>query len=141
LLICAVLVLYDIFRAIYIAFAPSPSLAQSPALSWKEYVCDEFLGIKWRWIYSPWEDRPVNLAPFCPRCDFQIFPRASGYVATERVDFPCENCGFTRSFDMTYDELENRVHRSIQLNLRNGSWKAILARQTEAAKSSNLSIS
>lgn len=89
-----------------------------------DYTSDIFLGLRWRWRYS--KSGIYSLASFCPKCDLQIHPcNASSYDVVPRIAFNCEDCGNTlATFDTTYDEIENRVKRYIQKNLRTGEWKS-----------------
>lgn len=91
---------------------------------WRSYRSDIILGLRWRWDYAG--DRVNEVVPFCPHCDFQLFPRNNGPqygFESHRFYFECENCGGELpKFDESYRQLEGRVIRTVQLNLRKGIW-------------------
>jgi len=106
---------------IWTAVRPSQKVADE---SWRAYTEDEFLGLRWRWDYSP-SGRLEHPAPFCPTCDYQVFPHhASAFNVIERIGFHCDSCGRNLpEFDESFDSLSNKVERFIQQKLRTGTWK------------------
>lgn len=89
-----------------------------------DYTSDIFLGLRWRWRYG--KSGIYSLACFCPKCDLQVYPcNTSSYNVVPQIAFKCEDCGHVlATFDTTHDELEDRVKRYIQKNLRTGLWKS-----------------
>jgi len=95
--------------------------------SFRSYTEDVVLGIRWRWHYGS-DGSIYNLVSFCPRCDYQIFARnSSGYRAVDSLEFRCEDCGaVVAHFEVPLEEVESRVMRHIQKNLRIGSWSKVV---------------
>lgn len=94
----------------------------SPA-SWRAYLDDHFVGLRWRWKYFS-DGTLGDVHSFCPHCDFQVFPRhASSYSAVDRIAFFCDACNRSlATFDESYEELESKIRRFIQQKVRNGTW-------------------
>jgi hypothetical protein len=112
------LVLIVLAAAVFVRASPN----ESPDPT-RDYCEDHFLGAVWRWrylngheIYSP--------TPFCPRCDAQIIPhQTSGYAIVDSIGLACDICsGFKIEFEESWDGLQDKVIRMIQLKIRNGEW-------------------
>jgi hypothetical protein len=92
--------------------------------NWRAYTEDEFLGLRWRWMYlqSGNVGRPK---PFCPSCDYQVFPHhASAYDVIDRIGFHCDSCGRTLpEFNESFGSLQSKIERFIQQKLRTGGWR------------------
>lgn len=96
---------------------------QTAAPSFTDYNMDVFSGILWRWRY--YDSRPIDLAPFCPHCDFQIAPQMDmAFSGMDRLFFRCDQCGrCNQTLDMSHQETESWIIRQIQQRLRNGTWR------------------
>lgn len=90
---------------------------------WRSYREDIFLNLKWRWNYEK-DGYIYPLCPFCLYCDFQIIPKnTSAYIAVDRIAFECDNCQHQfGEYQESIESIENKVKRSIQQKLRNGTW-------------------
>ena len=90
---------------------------------WRSYTMDEFFDIRWRWRYGR-DDGVYEVHSFCPRCDYQVYAaNASAYRAVARIAYQCDDCSRPLGeFDMSLQEMEDRVVRAIQKKLRTGSW-------------------
>jgi hypothetical protein len=92
--------------------------------SYKNYVSDEFSGLKWAWSY--YGDGGIsNLHSLCPHCDYQILAKnSSAYYSAPRFVFECDECGYKAGlFEGNYSELEQTIKLKIQKNLRTDEWK------------------
>lgn len=92
--------------------------------SWRTYIQDDLLGLRWRWHYL--DDGSIKgVAPFCPRCDYQVFPHhASAYGVVERIGFHCDSCSVDLSeFDESFESLRSKIERFVQQKLRTGAWR------------------
>src|SRR4029077_5592387 len=88
--------------------------------AWGSYTSDSFFGLKWRWRYE--NGAIQGLLPFCPHCDYQIFPDNTSPFAS-RVDFNCDSCKRNLgTLPETWASLESKVTRFIQQKLRSGAW-------------------
>jgi hypothetical protein len=78
----------------------------------------EFFNVKWRWQYG--QSGIYNIAAFCPHCDLQVYPTSSSmYRAVDGVFYHCDDCHWkSQEFDFSHAELEDRVRRRIQQQLR-----------------------
>lgn len=96
----------------------------STSPSWKSYLSDAFVGLRWRWKYYNDEGGIYDLHSFCPHCDFQVYPQnASAYSAIDRIGFYCDSCHKSLGeHDESYDSLESKINRFIHQKIRNGSW-------------------
>jgi len=99
-------------------------LLVSSRLDWKNYTSDSFFGVSWHWKYSS-DGSILNLYSCCSECDYQIFSKnISGYNSISKLVFHCDCCdSVTDIFDGEQYELESRVKRLIQKNIRTGQWK------------------
>jgi hypothetical protein len=90
--------------------------------TWKSYTRDNFFGLLWSWRYSG--NQIENLHSLCPRCEYQILPKAaSSYVSVPIYDYSCDDCGYSAgSFESYPDELHQKVQLKIQKALRTGQW-------------------
>jgi len=124
MLVCSIVVLAVIIIAIYQSRQPATGLSWQ--LNYKE---DVFFNVLWRWNYAN-SGRPENIHTFCPKCDFQIYHKnVSGYRSIDHIAFQCEVCNAQLAdFDESYEHLENKVIRLLQLKIRNGSWNEELAK-------------
>jgi hypothetical protein len=82
------------------------------------FTSAEFFGIKWRWKYG--HHGIHTIVSFCPVCDLQVHPQnASSYRAIDWVAFRCDEGHWqSQDFQCSYEELEDRVRRKIQQQLR-----------------------
>ena len=92
--------------------------------NWQTYTSDIFFGLRWRWRY--FAGRVSEMNTFCPQCDFQVFPEnASSYDEIDRILFRCDSCHRDiRTFEETYNSLENKATRFAQQKLRQGTWQS-----------------
>lgn len=90
---------------------------------WRSYREDLFFNLKWRWNYAD-DDFIYPLHTFCPNCDFQVYSKyASSYRGIDHISFECESCGRQLGkYSESTESLEDKVKRSIQQKLRNGTW-------------------
>jgi hypothetical protein len=90
----------------------------------KDYKEDIIYNLKWRWNYTS-VGEIVNINPFCPYCDFQVYPRrTSSYRIIDNIGFKCEDCGRDIiDFEHNYQILVDKVVRVIQKNIRNDLWQ------------------
>jgi hypothetical protein len=92
--------------------------------SYKNYVSDDFFGLKWIWSY--YGDGSIsNLHSLCPHCDYQVLAKnISSYYAVPKLAFECDECNYSAGvFKGDYSELEQKVKLKIQKNLRTNEWK------------------
>jgi hypothetical protein len=99
-------------------------------LDWRNYVSDNFFGMKWRWSWS--NGSLVNLWSFCLSDDTTLVfrehyfdPTPSMILGGRGVIFHCETCG--REFGpFTEDEksLSNKAKRQIDRKLRTNEWQS-----------------
>jgi hypothetical protein len=88
---------------------------------WRNYIEDDFLDVTWMWRYS--YNQIVDLVPMCPRCSYQmIFADGSTWRALPRVVIACQDCMYQVDFEGTPYELESRVRRLIERNIRTGNY-------------------
>ncbi|MCP5426632.1 MAG: hypothetical protein H6966_00020 [Chromatiaceae bacterium] len=83
------------------------------------YTEDTFFGVRWSWRYG--QMGIYDLAAFCPDCDLQIYARPNhrSYSGIGGIVYHCEDCHRdVQTFDCGEPEIENRVKRTIQKNLR-----------------------
>lgn|SRR3990172_993287 len=101
--------------------------------SFRSYTEDVVFGIRWRWRYDT-GGVIYNLVSFCPKCDYQIFPRnVAAFQPVDRLQYKCEDCGaVVREFEIAFEEIESRVMRHIQKNLRTGAWRELVNAQRHA---------
>lgn len=95
------------------------------------YIFDDFLGMNWRWGYL--SNRVIHsVRPFCPHCDFQIYPRGGGaYEFNPVTSFQCDHCHrLDKKIGGSFSEIEDTVERLIQLKLRNGEWASVVKRRS-----------
>ena len=80
---------------------------------------DEILGVVWRWSPSSY-GRFDRLASFCPKCDYQVYPRdAAPFAYVHETSYLCENCKWkSQVFEVTPEEVEDRVRRELQRKAR-----------------------
>ncbi len=90
---------------------------------WRGYITDEFFGLIWHWNYYGHDI--ASLACFCPKCSMQVNPQnRSSFTAVDRIGFYCEHCEQDRGeFEESWEDLENKVIRSIQRKLRTNEWQ------------------
>lgn len=119
LVLCALLVMALLLIAGWAIVVPSTSRS-----SFHRYNEDEVFGIRWRWRYGS-DGGISNLVSFCPRCDYQIFPRnISGFRAIDHLEYRCDDCGARLGeFELPVEEMESRVRRQIQKNIRSSGWR------------------
>jgi hypothetical protein len=97
--------------------ACSAILKTSPRRNFTE--CN-FLQVRWRWNYDELGNI-VRLASFCPKCDMQVHPtRIVPQVGDgSPITYHCDECqDDVAAFDITQDEVEDRVIRLIQKRIR-----------------------
>jgi hypothetical protein len=102
---------------------PIPRFPRFPGLKGVQvlqvlYTADTFFEIKWRWKYLG--GQIDELVSFCPKCDYQIYPkRSGGFHAAPGFIYECEDCrSFAQVFDQPPEEIENKILRMIQKKLR-----------------------
>ena len=91
----------------------------------ESFTESDFFGVKWRWKNGHFGIHDV--ASFCPQCDLQVYPvSASSYRAIDRIVYRCDEGHWqSQEFDCPHAEVEDRVRRKIQQEIR---------RKTEYAK-------
>lgn len=108
--LCTLAVVAAIVFLIVAAFASK----SNPGI---EYTKDEIFGIRWEWQNGQWGQ--FNLAAFCPICTYQIYAKPHYHTHGAGIIFQCEECRRDiQTFDVGWPELEDRVLRKIQQNLR-----------------------
>ena len=129
LVLCAIVVLVVVAIGLCATF-----FSQNVRPSYLTYAEDVVLGIRWRWRYGS-DGAIYQLVSFCPNCDYQIHPRdVAAYRAVDHIGYRCEDCGaLVGDFQMSLDEIESRVTRHIQKNLRTGTWSDVVKAQRRAA--------
>jgi hypothetical protein len=80
---------------------------------------DEVSGIVWRWSPSSY-GRFDRLTSFCPKCDYEVYPRdAAPFAYLHETSYLCEKCKWkSQVFDVTPEEVEDRVRRELQRKAR-----------------------
>lgn len=118
-----VLLLWAVGTIIVLALALIASTGETEA-HWNTYKEDEFFNLRWRWRMDG-EGYPYDICAFCPACDYQLdVDYDPSYYAEPHTTYSCPHCARTSMpFNESRSDVENRVVRSIQLALRNGSWK------------------
>jgi hypothetical protein len=93
--------------------------------NWRDYTCDVFHQIVWRWGYGN-NGQPVQLTPFCFKCDTQIYPEI-GHISPlgEKASYHCDNCGNQVLVDGSHEYVVGWIARQIQRKLRSPAkeWK------------------
>lgn len=119
-ILLAVLSLPTILLACYIVFEKLfPS--SSTETHWRNYRMDNFHGLRWRWKFE--DEFIYDMSIFCPACDFQVYPMNASSYSVDRIRFRCDACGtMLGEHECSFEVLEDRVKRSIQHKLRNGTW-------------------
>ena len=87
--------------------------------TYRDYVMDEFFGVRWRWRMV--DDGPWGVTAFCPQCDLQVLAADSAYGS--RSLFECADCHWQHEVDCVPEGLERLVTLKVQKNLRNGDWE------------------
>jgi hypothetical protein len=127
LALCAISVVVVIVAIAWSAIFQS----QTRLLSFKSYTEDDFFGIHWRWRYDG--NAPYGIVSFCPNCDLQLDPvNVGAYHAVDHIAIRCNDCEITwGEFEMSRDELQNRMERRIHQKLRAGTWQEVVQRMLE----------
>lgn len=121
LTLCAITVVIIVAFAIWIVIA-----TPSSGVTFRDYSEDLLLGILWRWRYGR-DGFIFDLYSFCPKCDYQIYPRQRGDY---RIEYRCEHCGNrVEGVSTSVEEIESRVTRLIQKKIRDGSWSQVVHAQ------------
>jgi len=98
---------------------------------WRDYMCDVFYEIVWRWSYASGGGL-LHLLPFCFKCDTQIHPKI-GVIGPlgEKTSYTCDHCGNYVLVDGSHEEVVDRVSRQIDRKLRSPSeeWKTAIKTQ------------
>jgi len=130
LILCAIAVLLIVTIGLWALF-----FSHDAGLAYLSYTEDLILGVRWRWRYGS-DGAIYKLVSFCPSCDYQIHPRdVAAFRAVEHIQYRCEDCGaMVGDFQMPLDEIESRVMRHIQKNLRTGTWSGVVNAQLRAAE-------
>ena len=112
----AILALLLVAAGLCLAYAA----LRNPSGSFDAFTVAEFFGVKWRWKYG--QHGIYDIASFCPTCDLQVHPQnTSAYRAVNRIVFRCDEGHWqSEDFECPYEELEDRVGRRIQQQLRKG---------------------
>jgi predicted RNA-binding Zn-ribbon protein involved in translation (DUF1610 family) len=105
------------------AILPSLKGKKNQTSSFTDYVKDNFEGLSWGWRYHG--QQITNLHCLCPKCQYQIIPRAEhdyqkgGFVYI----YACEECGYKVSpVAIENHEFEQKIELKIQKKLRTGEW-------------------
>ena len=96
----------------------------------RNYICDTFFGMVFRWTYHPLSNEIVHLAPHCPLCD-RTLDFGDGY-STPVGTFNCREHGqIYRDSCRTIIEFKRVIEDEIgRRKHRNGEWKKIVEQQT-----------
>ena len=98
---------------------------------WRDYMCDVFYEIVWRWSYASGGGL-LHLLPFRFKCDTQIHPKI-GVIGPlgEKTSYTCDHCGNQVLVDGSHEEVVDRVSRQIDRKLRSPSeeWKTAIKTQ------------
>ncbi len=107
-----------------------PKTQRTTETNWRDYKCDVFHEIVWRWHYA--NQSQLKLVPFCLKCDTQIHPEIGHIDALgESARYRCDHCGNQVSLDGSHEAVVDRVTRQIQRKLRSPSKEWKLAIQTQ----------
>ncbi len=96
------------------------------ASDYRQYSQDEFFGIRWRWKYSYGSGQPVELCPFCVKCDIQIRPADKSSYYGRGTLFKCDNTSCDAAaieINEYLFEIEDKVARHLQQKARAGNWR------------------
>lgn len=89
---------------------------------WRNYTRDTFDGVNWYWRYL--DTRPEQFVAECPKCSYQMKidneTRLGNY--TGRTTVVCGDCGYEVPFEGTPYELQDRLTKLVQRNLRAGKF-------------------
>ena len=113
---------------------PADDSADEP--DWRDYTCDVFHEIVWRWSYAS-RGELLQLVPFCFKCDTQIHPRIGSIGPLgEKTDYTCDHCGNQVLLDGSHEQILDWVSRQIQRKLRSPSeeWKNAIKDQASRSR-------
>ena len=105
---------------------PSDDSPDEP--DWRDYTCNVFHEIVWRWSYAS-RGRLFHLLPFCFKCDTQIHPKIGSIGPLgEKTDYTCDHCGNQVLLDGSHEQVLDWISRQIQRKLRSPSkeWKTAI---------------
>ncbi|MBA4320679.1 MAG: hypothetical protein C0412_19980, partial [Flavobacterium sp.] len=130
---------YKLFKSLFTKEIKSKEITDTAInnkvteLKIKDYKEDFISNLKWRWNYSS-VGEIVNINPFCPYCDFQVYPhRTSSFQIIDNVGFKCEDCGREIiDFEHNYKILVDKVIRVIQKNIRNDLWQNKIVKKSNS---------
>jgi hypothetical protein len=103
-----------------VALAYSVLFRKRPANESLSYTEDVFFGVRWRWRYVDGSGVSL-LGAYCPKCDLEMQPMVPQHqFIGPYVFFRCEDCGeaVAQIPAQSMRELEDRIRRTIQKNLR-----------------------
>jgi hypothetical protein len=99
-----------------------------------EYREDDFFGMRWRWAWD-WTGGVTSLYFWCPRCDRRaVYDISKDDMFRPQVTVFCQECQVPHTRPGTLDQLLGCVQREIELKVRNGSWKQVIANQRPGGK-------
>jgi len=115
---------------ILLTFAVSKIRREVNEPSWRDYLTDNFFGIKWRWAYAS-SGQINNPLGYCPGDDTLLVYRkeyAGGSMfmgESHAITLHCETCGRQFGpFEGNDTYLCAKVERQIDRKVRNGEWKS-----------------
>ncbi|MEI7534634.1 MAG: hypothetical protein WCK57_09715 [Verrucomicrobiae bacterium] len=101
-------------------------------LSWKDYVVDNFFGMKWRWRYTS-SGQITDLWCYCPRDETclvykdDFITERSTMMMQPAIGLICETCG--QNFGPIAGDKHSlcaKVERQIDRKLRSNEWQAAI---------------
>jgi hypothetical protein len=112
----------------YVLMVIWETMRRSPAITFRDYVEDDFYGIHWGWQWD-YDGTLIrrSLRPYCPACkrdlSFTIFIDGSS------IDMPCI-CGKVFSLPaVSLDRLNDWLTREIDVNIRTRKFVSIVEKQ------------
>ena len=97
---------------------------------WVRYTEDRFFGMVWRWGWG-WDGAPTTPGCYCPECDRSMVYDVN-YHHGNRINktvFMCRHCQRPIERPGDKDDTLNAVRSEIDLKVRNGTWRSVVAAQ------------
>lgn len=91
---------------------------------WRRYREDRFLGLVWRWEWSPL-GHARDIWCYCPRCDRPMVydTRFDHDDRVTKTRFECRACGTPLTRPGTKNDTINEVRAEIDLKIRHNTWR------------------
>jgi hypothetical protein len=100
--------------------------ASEPEKTFRDYTCDSFFGLMWRWNYDA-KGKINRIRPFCPQCDRELSSRNNDMWANEDFSLVCSAHGTIRGKIRSINEFEGDAVHEAELNIRNAQWREKVA--------------